>query len=61
MSDLTLVKKALPMFPQMLHEDLIAIKMACQRKLATVKGPRSIKTLQDAIDECNRLTTANSN
>ena len=64
MSDLVAVKKALPMFPHMLKEDLRLIRTKCQEKLAQIKGARNRATLEKAIAECDRLAppkAANAN
>lgn len=61
MSDIAKVKAALPLFPQLLKDDLRAIRKACRVKLESIKGVRNRATLEKAIAECNRLTAANSN
>jgi hypothetical protein len=61
MSDLAMVKKALPLFPQMLQEDLRLIRLKCAEKLESIKGVRNRATLEKAIAECDRLVNANDN
>ena len=52
---LTLLRKSMNMLQHMHQEDLRAIKLACERKRLEVKGERSIKTLENALTELDRL------